>query len=155
MKTIVAIFITFLLSIEPVLGADAWQPQAELEKAINPNENLLISDEIEQPFIINYYKGAPGCYIACLGHSEGLYKIGSRFNMHGLIRINGAYRSDLPTNDQSDRICYPQGIEDNNSVQTYYKNLCNQYFPHCNNGCWGSNDTGGFFTRSPHYQEKK
>ena len=147
MRSLLIILFIFLVSIKPAWGEDSWKPQTEPGAAINPNQNFLVGDETEQPFIINAYKGTPGCYIGCMGESEGLYKIGTKFFMHGLIRINGAYRSDTPTNDQSGRICYPQGIEDNPSVQQYYINLCNQNFPNCHNGCWGTNDTGGYFMK--------
>lgn len=117
---------------------------------INPNETFLSSKNgKEANAIVNAYTGNPGCYILCIGpQKKGLYSIG-RYDLHGLIRIDGKYPTERPTSNRSKRYCYPNGVKGEASYFTYYKKMCDATFNTCGNLCNGNGDTGSFYNSAP------
>lgn len=125
-------------------------PVYEKGKRLNPNHALLTAkDDEERAAIINQHLGDQGCYILCLGPEGGLYEVTDIYWLHGLIRIDGHYPTQTPTNERSKRFCYPDDLKGRFSYFTLYKSLCDSHFPSCNNYCTGSSDTGGFFMNPP------
>lgn len=146
----VLIFSGLMLWAVSSFGYGTFGPVYEKGKRVNPNETLLTAkDPKEQAVIYNQHLGSQGCYILCLGPEGGLYEVTNTYWLHGLIRINGHYPTQSPTNERSKRFCYPNNLNDNFSYFTLYKNLCDTHFPTCKNYCTGSGDTGGFFANSP------
>lgn len=142
--------VLLLLFSTQAVASGNWGPVFEQGKRINPNETRLTSSNAkEKAAIIEAHSGTPGCYILCIGPPGGLYPLGGTNEFHGLIRINGAYRSNSPTNRRSERFCYPNDLKGQSSSFLLYQKLCNDNLSSCNNFCNGNGDTGGFFTNRP------
>ena len=128
-----------------------------LGEPMDPNKSLLLSPfpvytlgnngVINHPYpgaeqallpTDNSYTMAPGCYIACYSHNQGVYPVAADIYVMGQIRVWGKYE---------DRICQPQGYKGMDiSKENKFKFLCSQKINTCrNNTCWAGGDTGGWF----------
>lgn len=128
----------------------------------NPNTSFLTSEVANNLPVMNHEKGERGCYIACYSHGPGVYQVGD-FGVHGLIRVAGHYQHESLTDiNNYDPNCYPQVNEESQesketkigqnertviSENRDLKNMCNEHFSACENGCWAGGDTAGFFFR--------
>lgn len=144
------VFIIFLLiTVTASAAVNDYRNQVLLEKNYDiyvDEQRFIVSN---QPFpdakhhtlpTTNSFEGIPGCYIACYGQHQGIYRIAKNIYTHGLVRVPGTYQAQ-------GHDCLPQGDENQDISQLQlYLDLCKANIPSCDDEheCWAGGDTGGF-----------
>ncbi len=146
MKRLLVIGLVWCLPFS-VWAYGSFGPMVERGARVNPNATMLgATDPKDQAIIIDQYAGTPGCYILCLGPEGGVHQVTSQNWLHAIIRIQGHYKTQVATTERSKGFCYPDNVGDSFGYFTYFRDLCNQMAPTCQDKCQGSSDTGSFFT---------